>query len=145
MAITRPVTRTIISTTDFGIPVADQLNTLQTQVATLIPGAWQTMTLLNGFTADPWTAGVRIRKIGPVVYCAGAISNPSGLTAQFNVFNIPSGFRPATNTRVPLGGYYGGGGEVQAGRGDIATGGGVNIQMANNTFLIIFNCWWMTD
>lgn len=156
MAIPVPVTKTKISTVQWGIPITNEVNRLTTQSDTnktditalktaTTDSGWQTLTLKNGFTSDGWTPGLRIRKIGNVVYCTGGIGLASGGTSNYSIATVPTGYRPAWNTRIIVGGYYGGGGEPQSGRGEVhASDGNINIQMQNNTLQVTLNCFWFT-
>lgn len=94
MAITRPVTRTTISTTGWGIPITDEVNRLSAALPasiSVIPTAWTTPTYQNGWVEYAAGRGAQYRKIGDIVYIRGIIKNgTAGLTA----FTLPSGFRP---------------------------------------------------
>lgn len=89
MAITRPVSRTTISTTDWGIPVTDELNRLTTWQLAQVPTPWVNVTFQNGWTV--WTGNTSYRKIGDMVYIRGtAASGAVGTT----IFTLPTTFRP---------------------------------------------------
>lgn len=92
MAIVRPVTKTIISTTAFGVPVADAVNANTDGLAALQPGAWIAPTLLNGWVnfASGWQV-VQYRKVGDRVEIRGMVR--SGTVNQA-IFTLPVGFRP---------------------------------------------------
>lgn len=81
MALTRPVTKTVISTTAFGIPVVDFVNANT-------PTAWTNVTFTNGWTA---VTPVMYRKIGDNVQMKGRMA--SG-TMSVAAFTLPAGFRP---------------------------------------------------
>lgn len=92
MAITRPITRTTISTTGWGIPITDEVNSLRTAVTALqTPGVWTTPTYQNGWVEYAPGRGAQYRKIGDIVYIRGVIK--SG-TAGMAAFTLPVGFRP---------------------------------------------------
>ena len=92
MAIARPVTKTIISTTAFGIPVVDWINAWT-------PTAWVNIPLQNGWTAD----GVYVpqyRKEGDTVRLRGnMVGTVAGSTI---VFTLPVGFRPLGDAQFPV-------------------------------------------
>lgn len=95
MAIARPTTKTIISTTGWGIPVTDQLNTNTTDIATvkpLVPGAWVNLTLLNGWVAVANRATPSIRLRGDIVDMRGMVT---GGANQSQAFLLPVGYRPS--------------------------------------------------
>ena len=92
MAITRPVTKTKISTVGWGIPITDEVNRLSALPVAPTPTAWTAFTFLNGWTGA--TGGYPIagyRRIGDMVYMRGRIS---GGTMGQPMFNLPAGFRP---------------------------------------------------
>lgn len=99
MAITRPVTKTLISTTAWGIPITDQVNTNTTDIAALKPTAWISATLMNGWTnyGGGFTP-VSYCKIGTIVYIRGLMS---GGTMPSVAFVLPVGYRPAYNYQFP--------------------------------------------
>lgn len=88
MAITRPVTRTIISTPDFGIPVTDQLNNLPWS-------PWQNLTMQNGWQNYPGyaVAGVR-RSVGMDLLQLRGMVHSGGQNTVIAV--LPAGYRPAS-------------------------------------------------
>jgi hypothetical protein len=88
MAITVPATGDQISATNFGKPVADQLNAL-------VPTAWQYLTLQNGWqNFGSGRANCSCRRDGAIVTVRVAMKlGTSGLTC----FNLPSGYRPAAD------------------------------------------------
>lgn len=89
MAITRPTTKTVISTTNFGIPVVDEVNRLGTVIT---PTAWTDVTFQNGWVNYGGVyAPVQKRKVGDIVYLRGVMK--SGLTNN-TAFTLPVGFRP---------------------------------------------------
>lgn len=98
MAITRPVTKTIISTTDFGIPVADQINALQTAVAALQPTPWANLTLVNGFTHESGNVPAQYRKVNNCVELRSSVSGiqPAGILMT----TLPVGFRPDPSVAI---------------------------------------------
>ncbi|MET0466482.1 MAG: hypothetical protein ABW007_25210 [Chitinophagaceae bacterium] len=99
MAITRPITKTIISTTDFGIPVADQLNLNTSDIAALKPGAWQPVTFQNGWANESGFQGVRYCKWGNLVFVQGSCVHADA-TSFATVFQLPVGFRPPSSVRL---------------------------------------------
>lgn len=96
MAIARPVTKTIISTTGWGIPVTDQVNTNTTDIANLKTStqvtAWTAVTFLNSWTnyGSPYQL-TQYRKRGDMVDIRGVVKGGAGLVP---IFNLPTGFRP---------------------------------------------------
>lgn len=93
MAITVPQPTWVISATDFGIPVANQLNALA-------PTAWTGVTFQNGWANFDGARTVRYRKIGDLVYLQGVAA---GGTLGYGVpmFVLPAGFRPRADTAFP--------------------------------------------
>lgn len=87
MAIARPVTKTIISSTAFGIPVADFVNANT-------PTPWVNASYLNGWTTAD-TRPAQYCKVGPVVYLRGVVS---GGTLGMSVFLLPQGHTPVNGT-----------------------------------------------
>ena len=82
MAITVPVAGNEVSVTDFGKPVADQLNAL-------VPTAWANLTLQNSWANYQVTC--RYRKVGDICYLQGCAHGGANNTV---VFTLPVGFRP---------------------------------------------------
>jgi len=91
MAIVRPVTKTLISVPNWGVPITDEVNRLTTLTGSNVPSAWTNATLLNGWSnhAD---GGLQYRKVGDIVYIRGRIVGVLNFTSAWN---IPAGFRPA--------------------------------------------------
>lgn len=92
MAINRPTTKTIISTTGWGIPITDQVNANTTDIANVKQGAWANLTLMNGWiqTAAPHPP-CRYSKLGNFVCVQIACGNGGSGTV---IANLPAGFRP---------------------------------------------------
>jgi hypothetical protein len=92
MAIVRPTTKTLISTTNWGIPITDEVNRLTPLVDNKTPTAWVPITLMNGWTNfDANAYGVlAYRKIGDIVYMRGAVAGGTG-----DICNLPVAARPA--------------------------------------------------
>ena len=88
MAITRPVSRTTISTVGWGIPITDEVNRL-TDATAVTP--WANCTLQNGWTVYG-TFGARYRKVGDMVHLFGGVT---GGTITSTITILPAGFRPA--------------------------------------------------
>lgn len=101
MAITRPVTKTIISTTAFGVPVADEINEHDAWIAANTPTAWVPLSLLNGWVSHVATPAYR--KIGDIVYLRGNVKNG---TDGSNMFTMPAGVRPIDTVEVVVFAYY---------------------------------------
>ena len=91
MPITRPVTKTIISTTQWGIPITDEVNALRTELDALRPTVWTNVTLQNGWTNVGGQQAMQYRKIGDVVYLRGLIGGGT-IPSIFGL--LPVGFRP---------------------------------------------------
>ena len=91
MAINRPTTKTVISTTQWGIPITDQVNTNTNAIAALQSTAWTNMTLFNGWSNFGGSyALASYRKRGDMVDCRGTIQGGS----SGSIFAIlPTGFR----------------------------------------------------
>lgn len=84
MVLTRPVTRTKISTATFGHPVYDW-------IVANTPTAWTGVTFQNGWGNVAGIQPVQYRKIGDLIYLRGRMANGTlGATA----FHLPLGFRP---------------------------------------------------
>jgi hypothetical protein len=101
MAITVPVVNTPLSVSGFGKPVADQINAL-------IPTPWQSLTLINGWTAytssgRPATA---VRRFGELVLLRVSVQ---GGTSGTNIAQLPVGYRPGyyVDTTVSCGASMG--------------------------------------
>lgn len=86
MAIAQPVTRTIISTVDFGIPVAQFINAWT-------PTPWSAMVLQNGWTQYNGTGypPCQYRKVGPWLQLRGMTT---GGTVGGVACTLPVGYRP---------------------------------------------------
>lgn len=104
MAITRPVTKTIISTTDFGIPVVDAVNANTDAIAALQPTGWIDIAYMNGFSTYPGYAPLSYKKIGNLVFLRGGVI-PQGTNVVMGV--LPVAVRPQYNVEVPTYGYGG--------------------------------------
>lgn len=94
MALVRPVTKTIISTTEFGHPVYDW-------IAANTPTAWTQLPFLNGWqNFGSGYAALRYRKIGDIVYIQGAAKGGSAPPSpgQISIGMLPAGFRPVVAT-----------------------------------------------
>lgn len=89
MAINRPVTKTLISTPDWGIPITDAVNAHSTDIAALKPTVWTPITLVNGWVATGGTP--QYRKIGDNVQLRGGVG--SGAVGSV-IGTLPVGFRP---------------------------------------------------
>jgi hypothetical protein len=107
--IALPVTRTIIATAPWGIPITNAVNQLGTDVTALqgttTPTAWTALTLQNGWTN--YGSGTQVgqyRKIGDMVYIRAALKAPGTATT---IGNLPAGFRPAFQLEFPCS-YYSG-------------------------------------
>lgn len=99
MPITRPITRTLISTTGWGIPITDEVNALRTLINSMQPTAWVGLPYVGGWvdSGAPWQAG-QYCKIGTQVYIRGVMKN-GGLNGSYA--NLPVGFRPPADLRYP--------------------------------------------
>jgi len=91
MAIARPITKSIISTTAWGIPITDQVNANTTDIAALKPSGWTGVTFSNGWNNMSGWSPVQYRKMGDMVYLRG---NATGGTVGTVAFTLPVGFRP---------------------------------------------------
>ena len=93
MAISRPTTKTKISTTEWGWPITDAVNANSTDIAALKAAtavtAWVNCTMQNGWVA--YSVAPAYRKVGDIVYLRG---NANGGTKNTVVFTLPVGFRP---------------------------------------------------
>ena len=94
MPISRPATKTKISTTEWGFPITDEVNRLTAAVLALTPTAWVTVpTFTNGWVNVPSWQVTQYRKIGDNVQVRGYIQSGS---ANQPAFTLPVGFRPPT-------------------------------------------------
>lgn len=114
MAITRPVTRTIISTTGWGIPITDAVNALATE-----PG-WTNITYMNGFTTYSGYAPLSYRKVGDLVFLRGGVV-PGPVNTPMG--QLPPTVRPQYNVEVITYGY---GGDIQFAQLVIALNGNIS-------------------
>lgn len=91
-----PVTKTLIASAAWGIPLTNQLNTNTTDIAALkaVP-AWTNATLQNGWVSVAPT--VAYCKLGYIVYVRGMLA--SGANGSV-VFTLPVGFRVPANMSV---------------------------------------------
>lgn len=98
--INRPTTLTQVSTTAWGIPITDQVNANTTAIASGAPGAWVSMTLVNGWTN--FGSGYSItmyRKRGDMVDLKGTMQGG----ASSSIFTtMPVGFRPVSNLQQAI-------------------------------------------
>lgn len=92
MAIAKPVTKTLISTTAWGIPITDQVNANTAAIAANVPTAWANLALINGWINYPNYYACQYRKIGDIVYVRGSLQEPGAAVGAFAV--MPVGFRP---------------------------------------------------
>ena len=91
MAIARPTSKTIISTTGWGIPITDAVNANTDWITANTPGAWTPLSVQNGWTIQTNHGTASVRKIGDTVQMRGMVS---GGTAGTVVAVLPTGFRP---------------------------------------------------
>jgi hypothetical protein len=91
MAINRPVTKTIISTPDWGIPITDEVNRLTAWQLAQVPTVWYTLVMANGWTAAAANMAPQYRKQGDLVNIRGTIS---GGAPGSTIATLPVGFRP---------------------------------------------------
>lgn len=96
MAISRPTTKTIISTSGWGVPITDEVNRMTPLV--IAPTAWVNASYLNGWSTFPGYQPAAYRKIGDIVYLRGVIANG---TMNTDAFYLPTGFRPPSDLLVP--------------------------------------------
>lgn len=93
MVLTRPVTKTKISTTDFGQPVYDW-------IVANTPTVWTNVTFQNGWANFGGSQPpCQYRKTGDMVSVRGVIK--SG-TQGVAIFVLPAGFRPIYYVRFPI-------------------------------------------
>jgi hypothetical protein len=92
MAINRPVTRTIISTTDWGVPITDEVNRLTTWQLAQVPTVWYNVVFSNGWSNLSGFV-TQYRKLGDMVQVRGGIQ--SGAIGSIP-FTMPVGFRPTS-------------------------------------------------
>src|SRR6188472_2661435 len=110
-AIPLPVTRTIIQTNAWGIPITNAVNTNTTDIANLktatAVGAWTNASLANGWTNYGGNVQVlQYRKIGDIVYVRGGLKSP-GPSGPTVVTTLPVGFRPSFQLEFPCTFYSG--------------------------------------
>jgi hypothetical protein len=133
MAITRPTTKTVISTTQWGVPITDEVNRLSPIVDGRTPTAWTNVTLQNGWVNAPGYT-TQYRKIGDIVYLRGRVQ---GGTMQTTCFTLPSGFRPPMQMDMATASADAGGnwifGQIQIGTdGQVNPRTGTNVAMTFN-------------
>lgn len=98
MAITRPVTRTVISTAQWGVPITDAVNTLRTDVDKLATSpAWVNITYTNGFSTYPGYAPLSYRMVGNLVFLRGGLV-PGATNVPMGT--LPAEARPANDMEV---------------------------------------------
>ena len=96
MTVPYPVTKTKISTTDWGIPITDAVNTV---IASTTPSAWTAVTFQNGWSN--FGSGLQqchYRGVGDEVEIRGVIG---GGTTGTVAFTLPTGFRPPATLAFP--------------------------------------------
>lgn len=120
MAIKVPVTKTVISTTDFGVPVVNQLNGLT-------PTAWTNVTFTNGWSNADASMPVMYRKVGDIVYVRGSAKSADGRNTV--MFTLPSGFRAASVMQMATAAYVAS--TWQFAEYDILTDGGYRYNSAS--------------
>jgi len=103
MAINRPTTKTIISTTQWGVPITDAVNANTTDVAALKTATavtpWTNLTLLNGWTNVGGFGTAQYRKVGDMVQLRGLVT---GGAISAVIGNLSVGFRPIVQLTVPF-------------------------------------------
>lgn len=127
MAITRPVTKTLISTTAWGIPVTDQVNANTTALAALQPTAWTLLPVVNGWLYEG--GGVHAgsyRKVGDMVQIRGGLTR-TGLLQNAAVFQLPVGFRPTALLRIGVFAMQAASGGIWIMRADMASDGNFSV------------------
>lgn len=132
MAITRPTTKTIISTVGWGIPITDEVNRLTTDLASTKPTAWTNMVLQNGWGPDQAMQVAQYRKIGDVVELRGSITGGANGSV---VTTMPDGFRVARAMRIFAGSYNGT--TTVTCRADLQVTGTIQFYDIGLTFLIL--------
>jgi hypothetical protein len=90
MAINSPTTKTVISTTAWGVPITDEVNRLTGVAAANTPTPWTNLALVNGFTPN---STPQYRRIGDIVYVTGSVFG-SATAATTLIATLPVGFRP---------------------------------------------------
>ena len=98
MAINRPVSKTTISTVQWGIPITDEVNRLTTAQLAGVPTAWVDLTLINGWLWENPMQRPQYRKVGDTVEIRGTIYHAS--FPPSNVFQLPAGYVPPANLRL---------------------------------------------
>lgn len=103
MAILRPVTKTLISSSSWGVPITDEVNRLSPLVDGRTPTAWTNVAFTNGWSNQGGgSQGVQYRKSGDMVQMRGQMGN--GVMGSV-AFTLPSGFRPPALFMLPTGAY----------------------------------------
>lgn len=90
MAITVPVTDTEIRTSEWGIPITNEVNRMTPLV--IAPTAWT----VPAFSAG-WSGSVQYRKVGTYVECTGELLSSAANPANSVAWTFPVGFRPPAN------------------------------------------------
>jgi hypothetical protein len=118
MAILRPITKTLISSASWGIPITDEVNRLTPLVDGAKPTAWTNFTMLNGWVTFDTYQPAAYRKVGDMVQIRGIIASGSQNLA---CCVLPAGFRPPKDLIVPqlAGGPIAGVQIIRATTGDI--------------------------
>ena len=127
MAIIRPVTKTLISSPDWGIPITDAVNANTNAIAANAPTVWTALALVNGWT-NPGGYVTQCRKIGDLVQIRGRLTGGPMLATMFT---LPVGFRPIMPCEFAVGSADAGG-NWQLGILQIATDGTVTPRMGTN-------------
>ena len=90
MPIAVPIAGSEVNVTNFGKPVADEVNRMTPLV--VAPTAWVNLSLVNGWVNFSGYYPCQYRKIGDIVYVRGSLSEPNSATGTFAT--LPIGFRP---------------------------------------------------
>lgn len=96
MAISRPTTKSKISTTDWGIPVTDEVNRLTTVTT---PGAWAAIILQSGYGGEAGFQLPQYRINGTACQLRGSVQPPASPNGKL-MWTMPVNARPPTSTRV---------------------------------------------
>lgn len=136
MAITRPVTKTIISTTGWGVPITDEVNALRAALIALQPSPWTAPTLQSGWQNEGGGQQVmQYRKVADIVQLRGVIRNGTMST----LFTLPANHMPPMGLRYGIFTMHPTSGAVSTARLDLQTTGVVSALNYDNTHILMVN------
>lgn len=88
---------------NWGKPVTDAINEYDTEIIALTPGAWSTITLLNGWSNRAGYAPASYRKIFNGSTLQIVLNLTAGTKTDSTIlFTLPAAFWPLAVTQMPL-------------------------------------------